>query len=388
MMNRLQALAIVLLTSLPTAAWSQTLKDVTEAHAKSSSSRPAAGSGVGDLDAYAKSMYGNYFYDWYAYNRAGWLAINKGYYDTAEHEFLSAIKAAKLHSMDDTRLIARSYADYAWALQKQGRNAEAEPLLKWALLAREATLDPNSPPIAQSLNQLATLYYDLGRYSEAEPQLRRAIDTQAKSRKVDPLEHARSQTLMGLLMAVQRRYVESEPYFRKAVALREKSQGPSHADTGDALSNLAWAYHEQGKDDEARPLFERALKILERSKGESHVSVAHVADGLGQILSKQGNVSQAEAYFLRAISIWEQFPSEGASLLEVLRHYADLLEENNRPADLNKIKARMAPLRGKFTLAQTRLGRWYRLPDPSPGQAPPGHVSPIPVTPSPGRIPG
>ncbi len=44
---------------------------------------------------------------------------------------------------NDPRLVARSYADYAWALQKQGRNAEAEPLLKWVLVAREATLEPD-----------------------------------------------------------------------------------------------------------------------------------------------------------------------------------------------------------------------------------------------------
>ena len=112
--------------------------------------------------------------DWTAYNRAGWRAIGKGWYDTAEHEFLSAIKAAKRPSLkSDLRLMARSYADYAWALQLQGRHADAEPLAKWAVATREATLESGANPVAQSLNQLATLYYETSRYREAEPLLRK-----------------------------------------------------------------------------------------------------------------------------------------------------------------------------------------------------------------------
>ena len=80
--------------------------------------------------------------------------------------------------------------------------------------------------VAQSLNQLATLYYDLGRFAEAEPLLRRAVEAQDKAARPDPLEQARSQTLMGLLLVAQRRYAEAEPHFLKAIALREKAQGP------------------------------------------------------------------------------------------------------------------------------------------------------------------
>jgi tetratricopeptide (TPR) repeat protein len=331
-------------------------------------------------------MTGSDLNDWNIFSHAGWRAINGGRYEKAEHEFHSAINAAKRMGLKDPRLVARSYADFAWALQKQGRNAQAEPLVKWALLAREASFEPGAPPIAQNLNQLATLYYDLGRYPDAEPLLRRAIDTQEKSAKANPLERARSQTLMGLLFAAQRRYVESEPYFTKAITLRQKAQGPSHPDTADALSNLAWAYHEQGKDDEAQPLFERALGIIERSRGDSDTSVAHLADGLGQILAKQGKTAEAEAYFLRAIAIWERFPNEGGSLLEVLRHYANFLDEKDRPADLNKVKTRMAPLRAKYTMAQARPGAWYRVPDPSPGLGSPGPNMPIAAPAR--RIPG
>ena len=365
-MNRAQAFAIALLAATwPAVARAQTLGEVLDMHAKLST-RPRP-QGLGDLNVYANSLTGSHIGDWSAYNRAGWRALDKGYYDTAEHEFLAAIKAAKREGLDDPRLVARSYADFAWALQKQGRNAEAEPLLKWVLIAREGTLGRESLPVFQTLNQLATLYSDLGRYSEAEALLGRVIEAQAKSPKADLREHARSQSLMGLLLAAQRRYAESESYFRNALALREKAPTPAAPEIADALTNLAWTYHIQGKDDLARPLFERALKLIERTKGESDYAVAHVVDGLGQILASQGKPADAEADFVRAIGIWEQFPDEELSLLEVFRHYADLLEEQGRLDDLKKVRARMAPLRAKYSFSEGRIGPWYRFPDPSSG---------------------
>ena len=222
-MSRPQALALALILTLAgpisTAHAQSTISNLLDANSKRASAPQSHYKTSIDLG------------DWLAYNRAGWRAINKGYYDTAEHEFLAAIKAARRPSLDDARLLARSYADYAWAIQKQGRHAEAEPLARWSLTAREALMEPDAPAVAQTRNQLATLYYELGRFAEAESLLHRAIEGQAKSRKVNALEHARSQTLMGLLLVAQRRYVEAEPFFAKAVNLRDKAQGPAHPET-------------------------------------------------------------------------------------------------------------------------------------------------------------
>jgi tetratricopeptide (TPR) repeat protein len=354
-MNRLLTLVAVALIATPGLTLGQsTMEDVLKSHTKVGTKR--SGSTASDL------------LDWTDYNRAGWRAINKGYFDTAEHEFYSAIKAAKRPSMDDPRLLARSYADYAYAIQKQGRHAEAEPLIKWALVVRETLFEADSHVISQSQNQLATLYYELGRFSEAEPLLKRAIETQSKASKPNLQEHARSHSLMGLLFVAQRRYAEAEPYFLQAIRLREKTLGTSHPEIGDAVNNLAWAYHEQGKDDEARPLFERALKIFEQSGSPMDVSVAHVLGGLGQIHAREGENEEAEAAYLRAIAIWDQkVPGGNLALAEVLKHYADLLEKLGRGADLVRIKARIAPLRAKFAMIEGKVDTRYRIPAYAPG---------------------
>ncbi len=359
-MNRLILLATVVLLGLPSIAPGQqaSLDDLLRVEAKVS--ERSAGPTFDQTQL------------WSAYNRAGWRAINKGYFDVAEKEFAAAIGVArKLVALEkDHRLLARSYADYAYAIQRQGRHAEAEPLMKWVLVAREAELEADSPAIAQTLNQLSTIYYEVGRFAEAEPLLKRAIETQAKAAKPSPVEHARSHTLLGLLMVTQHRYDEAETPFRKALAIREKSRGASHVETGDAASNLAWVYLTRGKHEQARPLFERSLRIFEQTRGSIDPSVAHTLHGLAKIQSNKGEQEAAEEKFLKAIAIWDAKPDpDTRALAEVLKDYADFLETLGRAEDLSKIKARLSPLRARMSANETKLKLWYRWPgsDLDPG---------------------
>jgi tetratricopeptide (TPR) repeat protein len=355
-MNRPTTLAMAILLAIPATSLAQiTLEDMVKAHAKTAGK-------ARDEFAFEIGL-------WNVYNRAGWKAINKGYYDTAEHEFLAAINAARPSAKADKdyRLLARSYADYAYAIQKQGRHSEAEPLLKWVLIVREAQFEADSPAIAQSLNQLATLHYELGRFADAEPLLKRAIESQGKAAKPSDQEHARSHTLLGLLMVTQHRFDEAVQPFSRAVAIREKGRGPNHVDTGDALSNLAWVYIQQGKLEEARPLFTRSLKIFEQSRGLLDPSIAHTLHGLAKIQSNEAEQEEAEAKFVKAISIWDHLPVlDAPALIEVLRDYVTFLEKLGRAEDLVKIKARLTPLRAKVTMKEGKVGPWYRWPDPTP----------------------
>ena len=85
---------------------------------------------------------------------------------------------------------------------------------------RQLSKGPDHPDVAQSLNNLATLYHDQGKYAEAE-----AL------------------------------------YFR-ALAIREESLGPNHPDVATALNNLAALYESQDREAEAERLRERARGIM------------------------------------------------------------------------------------------------------------------------------
>jgi tetratricopeptide (TPR) repeat protein len=327
-MNRPRWITAILLLTMPSAVLAQaTPEDYVRAKPRASASDARA-----NLDATV---------DYTFYTQAGWRALRKGYLDTAEHEFISAIKATKRLVPVDERLVARAYADYAWALQQQKRHAEAEPLLKWVLAVREANFYPDALAIAKTRNQLATLYSDVGRDAEAEPLLVRAIADHEKSAKPDSSELARGHTLLGLLMVAQKRFPEAEAPFLKAVRLQEKARGSYNSETGDALNNLARTYQEQRKFDQARPLFERALAIFEQSRGPADPAIALVLDSLARIDETRGDVEEAEAKYRRAIGIWDVMaPAGAASRSEVAGHFADFLDRHGRGDEARKLRPR------------------------------------------------
>jgi tetratricopeptide (TPR) repeat protein len=309
--------------------------------------------------------------DFTFYSQAGWRALRKGYLDTAEHEFISAIKAAKRLVPVDNRLVARGYADYAWALQKQKRYAEAEPVLKWVLTVREASFPPDALPIAQTRNQLATLYSDLGRLAEAEPLLVQAIAGHEKAAKPDASELARSNTLLGLLRVAQKRFPEAEAPFLKAVRFQEKGRGTYNSETGDAVNNLARTYQEQRKFDQAKPLFERALAIFEQSRGPADPAIALVLDSLARIDEVRGDLDEAEAKYLRAIGIWDVLaPAGAASRSELAGHFADFLDRQGRGNEAQKLRPRPVATPGSRPTGADPTQEPPKSPAPAPRSDP------------------
>src|ERR1039457_273896 len=67
-------------------------------------------------------------------------------------------------------LIAR-----AEGLREDGRQAEAEPLLRRALQIQRSTLGPSDPAYVTTLNQLGVLLKERNQYAESERMLREAI---------------------------------------------------------------------------------------------------------------------------------------------------------------------------------------------------------------------
>lgn len=105
----------------------------------------------------------------------------------------------------------------AQVLKSEGREADAEPLIKRSLAIREKALGRDHPDVARSLNNLADLYQRQGRYADAEP------------------------------------------VFKRALAIREQAVGPNHPDTVASVNNLASLYQAEGDSADALPLVERMI---------------------------------------------------------------------------------------------------------------------------------
>ena len=85
--------------------------------------------------------------------------------------------------------LANALNNLASLLQDTNQLAEAEPLLRRALLIRQQSLGPNDPAVAQSLNNLGTLLEDTNREREAESLYLRAVEILEMFRRRTGYEH-------------------------------------------------------------------------------------------------------------------------------------------------------------------------------------------------------
>jgi tetratricopeptide (TPR) repeat protein/CHAT domain-containing protein len=214
---------------------------------------------------------------------------------------------------------------------KLNQTADAVALLNRSLAIREKALGSEHPGVAQSLNNLASLYQAQGRYAEAEPLYRRSLAIYEKALGPDHPDVAQSFNNLALLYWSQGRYAEAEPLYRRSLAIREKALGAEHPDVAHGLNNLATLYRDQGHYAEAEPLYRRGLAIYEKALGPDHPVVVHTLNNLAELHRSGGRFAEAEPLYRRALAIDEKsLGPDHPNVARDLNHLALLLQDTNR----------------------------------------------------------
>ncbi|WP_051382754.1 CHAT domain-containing tetratricopeptide repeat protein [Gloeobacter kilaueensis] len=226
-------------------------------------------------------------------------------------------------------------------LQEMGQYGQAQPLSERALAIREKVLGPEHPEVAQSLNDLASLYYSQGNYAGAEPLYGRTLAILEKVRGPEHQDVAMTLSNLAVLYADQGDYARAEPLYRRALTILEKVRGPEHPVVAVILGNLAILYSSQGNDAEAEPLYRRALAILEKVRGPEHQDVAMTLNNLAILYTDRGDYTGAEPLLKRALTIWQKVLGP---------------EHRNVAANLNNL-ARLYRERGEYTSADALFQR-------------------------------
>ncbi len=126
-----------------------------------------------------------------------------------------------------------------------------------------------APPLRadewDDLTAEAETHRNAGRYAEAETPTRRALEF--AERQGDELLIANSLHNLALLYWLQGRYAEAEPLSRRSLSFLERSLGPEHPDVATSLNILASLCTDQGRYSEAEPLYMRELTMREDAFG-------------------------------------------------------------------------------------------------------------------------
>jgi tetratricopeptide (TPR) repeat protein len=282
-------------------------------------------------------------------NQLGLHNYEAAHYGAAELLFDKAKSIREKHLGENHPDIANSLNNLASLYKATGRYQQAEPLYKRALAITEAKLGKDHPSTAISLGNLAELYRDIGQYAEAEPLLKQALAIKEVQLGKDHPDTAVSLGNLALLYHTTGRYDQAEPLYKRALAIHEAQL---HPDTAISLGNLAGLYYATGRYDQAEPLYKQALAITEAQRGQDHPSTATSLNNLAELYKATGRTNQAEPLLKQALTINEaQLGKDHPSTAISLGNLAELYKATGRTNQAEPL------LKQALTINEAQLGK-------------------------------
>ncbi len=239
-------------------------------------------------------------------------------------------------------------------LIEQGQYSDAEPILMHELLTRQRLWGEEHRDIADTLNNLGSLYRRQGIYDKAESFYLRALTMREKLFGPEHPDTARSLNNLAIVYQIQKKYEQAEPLYQRAIAIHEQRLGPDHPDVARILNNLAILYKDHGKYEEAELVYQRTIAIYEQRLGTEHPDLARTLYNLANLYQYQGKYEQTERLFRRALSIRvkhleKDHPDTARSLYEL----AKLLRYRGRYEQVEDMYLRALSIR------EQKLGRMH-----------------------------
>ncbi len=189
--------------------------------------------------------------------------------------------------------VAWTEVDLAWLWHEQGRDAEAEPLLRRAVEALRDRLGDRHVFVTEATQRLGAVLVELKSFDEAESMLRTAVVRfrTLPAHPVDGLVGCLG-NLAALLWKTERRE-EAVAAQGEALQVARKQLPEDHFVTSVSMTNLAWMSAELGRPEQAIELLTEALA---RSSAAGRLGEAKIQrDRLVTLLRQSGREQQAEA---------------------------------------------------------------------------------------------
>ncbi len=241
-------------------------------------------------------------------HEAATIAVYRADFPRAERYQRRALALRiRLRGADDS-LTGVSHVDLGAILRRERRIAEAERELVdgTAILKRSAR--PNDPQLAEALLQTAYLLdEEEGRYAEAEPLLRQALVIRRNAFGAGhPLVAA---TLLDWAQFLVDRGTAKEGVApaREGFAIMRRAYGPEHPVVAAFMARLAVVLHHAGQFDEADSLFRQSLGMTRRLLGPDHLNNSGIEIDYARLLIDRRQYARAAVLLRDAIRIGGRF---------------------------------------------------------------------------------
>ena len=172
-----------------------------------------------------------------------------------------------------------------------GRFEDAERYYKEALDEKERSLGKKHRDVAETLNNLADLYYLNGNPEHCESLYRRALEINKRDQL--NIQVCRSLNGLALLENDAEDKIEAEKFLQRAIKIHQKAERRDMPYYATVLTNLGILYTNGGRYDEAEPLFEKAKFVQEQSLRPGHPDIALRMHATAALLQGQGKNSES-----------------------------------------------------------------------------------------------
>ena len=153
---------------------------------------------------------------------------------------------------------------------QQGWLSEAASLGEDSLELAEEIFGPDHLNTAESLKNLASIYFAQAQDAEAAIFEQTLASRDKMAPQPESLESAQSLNRAVLLNLSRNKYSRAESLMNRALKIRKEALGPDHPDVLESIGNLAAMYNRQGRNAEAKSL----LKSVRSRDAMASVNIA------------------------------------------------------------------------------------------------------------------
>ncbi len=244
---------------------------------------------------------------------------------------------------------------------------KAQACITRAMDERRALLGDGQHDMAESMLDLASVFYARERFDEAEPLLRRALEIFKTIRGDHNLDIARSSNDLGAVLRAKGRLEEAESFHRQALQIRQAHDGPESLTVAESLNNLAGVLKARADRPGAELALIEALRIRRKLLPPDHARVAQSIGNLAVFYGGNAEYARAEPLFREAVALEEKsigadHPDHAVTLtnlasLLMLKGGADAEAEGLLRTALAIRREKLPPGDSRTAYAQAMLGR-------------------------------
>ena len=223
------------------------------------------------------------------------------------------------------------------ALMNQGKDGEAEPMVREILARRRKLLGESHPQVATSMRQLGTALNNQGRTREAEDWYRQALAKQRALLRPDHPDAVVTVVLLAGALRDEGRLTESESMLREALA-SDIRNGGEHSAAALHNSSLAYVVFLEGRNGEAAQLLRHAVDILRADGAGGGIREARFLTQLATVNTALGDFTAANSALQQAMQFCARNSKTSAPELAAAQfQLGELQQRQGKPSEADAV---------------------------------------------------